>query len=198
VLAGISIEYYVRLEQGRDRHPSALVLDALARALQLDEHATAHLHQLAAPAPRRARRRKTERVSAQIDVLLRSLDGITPAYISGRLMNALAANQLAVAVFPLLAPGNNFVRAMFLDPIASELYDDIEGRQAAAVAGLRAFTGPTLRIPSSPSSSGSCRSRARSSAAFGHATTSSPCTEPCPGWVSVTPTRPDRALSPEA
>jgi transcriptional regulator with XRE-family HTH domain len=74
MLAGISTEYYVRLEQGRDRHPSAQVLDALARALQLDEHAAAHLHQLAAPASHRARRHRTEKVSAQVDALLRSLD----------------------------------------------------------------------------------------------------------------------------
>jgi transcriptional regulator with XRE-family HTH domain len=147
MLAGISIEYYVRLEQGRDRHPSTLVLDALARALQLDEHATAHLHQLAAPAPRRTPRRRTEKVSAQIDALLRSLDGITPAYVTGRLMNVLAANELATAVLPVVVPGNNFVRAIFLDPIARELYDDIEGRQAAAVAGLRAFVGPDVEDP---------------------------------------------------
>src|SRR3982074_67244 len=46
MLAGISTEYYIRLEQGRDRHPSTLVIDTLARALKLDEPATAHLHQL--------------------------------------------------------------------------------------------------------------------------------------------------------
>jgi transcriptional regulator with XRE-family HTH domain len=147
MLAGISTEYYVRLEQGRDRHPSPLVLDALARALQLDEHATAHLHQLAAPAPRRTRRRGTEKVSAQIDALLRSLERTTPAYVTGRLMNVLAANELATAVLPLLVPGTNFVRAVFLDPIAREIYDDIEGRQAAAAAGLRAFAGPDVDDP---------------------------------------------------
>src|SRR5258705_7499405 len=113
MLAGISTEYYVRLEQGRDRHPSPLVLDALARALQLDEHATAHLHQLAAPAPRRTRRRGTEKVPAQIDALLRSLDRTTPAYVTGRLMNVLAANELATTVLPLLVPRTNFVPAIF-------------------------------------------------------------------------------------
>jgi transcriptional regulator with XRE-family HTH domain len=147
MLAGISIEYYVRLEQGRDRHPSTLVLDALARALQLDEHATAHLHQLAAPAPRRPRRRRTEKVSAQIDALLRSLDRTTPAYVTSRLLNVLAANELATAVLPLVVPGHNFVRAIFLDPIARELYDDIEGRRAAAVASLRALAGPEVEDP---------------------------------------------------
>ena len=52
MLAGVSADYYVRLEQGRDQHPSAQVLDALARALQLDEDATAHLHRLASRQPR--------------------------------------------------------------------------------------------------------------------------------------------------
>jgi transcriptional regulator with XRE-family HTH domain len=147
MLAEISTEYYVRLEQGRDRRPSAQVLNALARALQLDEHAAAHLHQLAGPAPRRARRRRTEKVSAQVDALLRSLDRTMPAYVTGRLMNVLAANQLATAVLPLLVPGTNFVHAVFLDPSARELYDDIEGRQAAAAAALRAFAGPNVDDP---------------------------------------------------
>lgn len=147
LLAGISTEYYIRLEQGRDRHPSSLVLDALARALQLDEHATAHLHELATPAPRRHRRRRAEKVSAQIEVLLRSLDRTTAAYVSGRLMNVIAANELAIAVFPLFAPGNNFVRAVFLDPTACDLYDDLETRRVAAVAALRAYAGPDVEDP---------------------------------------------------
>src|ERR1700742_4324347 len=65
-LAGVSADYYVRLEQGRDQHPSAQVLDALAGALQLDDDATGHLHSLAAPAARRRRRPapRPERVPA--------------------------------------------------------------------------------------------------------------------------------------
>ena len=147
MLAGISTEYYVRLEQGRDRHPSTLVLDALARALQLDEHATAHLHELAAPAPRRARRRRSEKVSAQIEALLRSLARTTPAYVTGRLMTVIAANELATALLPMMAPGTNFVRMAFLDPSARQLYEDIDARQAAAVAGLRAYAGPDVDDP---------------------------------------------------
>jgi transcriptional regulator with XRE-family HTH domain len=115
MLAGISTEYYVRLEQGSDRHPSTLVLEALARALQLDEHATAHLHRLAAPVPRRVPRRRIENVSPQIDVLLRSLDPTTPAYVTGRLTNVLAANTLATAVLPLLVPGAHWMRAKLPD-----------------------------------------------------------------------------------
>ena len=53
MLAGISPDYYLRLEQGRDQHPSDQVLDALATALQLDPAATAHLHDLARPRSRR-------------------------------------------------------------------------------------------------------------------------------------------------
>jgi hypothetical protein len=62
---------------------------------------TSHLHELAAPAPRRPRRRRSKKVSSQIDALLRSLDRTTPAYVTGRLMDVLAANELATAVLPL-------------------------------------------------------------------------------------------------
>jgi len=65
-------------------------------------------------------------------------------------------------------------------PVARELYDDIEERQAGAAASLRAFAGPGVEDPSSSSSSGSCRSGARTSGASGHATTSGPCTGPAP------------------
>ena len=148
MLAGISTEYYVRLEQGRDRHPSAQVLDALARALQLDEHATAHLHELAAQPPARRRRaRRTEKVPAYIEVLLRSLDGTTPAYVLGRLLDVLAANALATAVSPLFSPGTNLVREVFLGATVRETYDDLEGRMVNAAASLRAYAGPDVDDP---------------------------------------------------
>src|ERR1700689_1589476 len=67
MLAGVSSDYYIRLEQGRDRHPSPQVIEALARALQLDNDATAHLHRLAAPQRARPRRqRRPERPPAAI------------------------------------------------------------------------------------------------------------------------------------
>jgi len=66
MLAGVSADYYVRLETGRDQHPSEQVLDALARALRLDDDATVHLHELARPAPRRRRpRARAERGPAR-------------------------------------------------------------------------------------------------------------------------------------
>ena len=71
-LAGVSSDYYVRLEQGRDRHPSDQVLLAIARALQLDEDATAYLLQLAKPpSPRSKRTRRPEKVSDGIRTLTR-------------------------------------------------------------------------------------------------------------------------------
>src|SRR5260221_5855569 len=81
MLAGVSSDYYVRLEQGRDQHPSRQVLDALARTLQLDEDATAHLHRLAAsPARRRRKAPQPEKVPAGILQLIAS-SAQTPDYV---------------------------------------------------------------------------------------------------------------------
>src|SRR5271163_3517956 len=82
-LAGVSSDYYVRLEQGRDRHPSDQVLLAIARALQLDDDGTAYLLQLARPDNRRRRARRPEKASDSIRTLI---DGwpLTPAYVHGR------------------------------------------------------------------------------------------------------------------
>ena len=147
MLAGVSADYYVRLEQGRDQHPSAQVLDALARALQLDEHATAHLHRLAAPPVRRRRRSsRPEKVPASILRLIASWSQ-TPAYVYGRYMDVLAANPLATAVAPYHAPGHNLVRAAFLDPRVRDMYADWEYVTESAVAGLRALVGPDVDDP---------------------------------------------------
>jgi transcriptional regulator with XRE-family HTH domain len=92
MLAGVSADYYVRLEQGRDQHPSEQVLDALARALQLDEHGAAHLRRLAQPPPRRRRpSRRPERVSAGIRQLIDSW-AETPAFVEGRYMDVASAS----------------------------------------------------------------------------------------------------------
>jgi transcriptional regulator with XRE-family HTH domain len=145
LLAGISTEYYTRLEQGRDRHPSAQVLDALARALQLDQEAAAHLHELAAPAPRR-RRRRVERVPPGLVQLLQAWH-TTPAYVHGRRMDVLAANPLARALSPMFEPGGNVLRAVLLDPAVQALFDGWEERLGAVVAALRAEAGPDVDDP---------------------------------------------------
>ena len=72
MLAGISPNYYLRLEQGRDRRPSREVLDALARALRLDDDATAFLHSLSQPTPRSIPTAQPERAPASIEGLINS------------------------------------------------------------------------------------------------------------------------------
>jgi transcriptional regulator with XRE-family HTH domain len=146
MLAGVSADYYVRLEQGRDQHPSEQVIEALGRALQLDDDGVAHLRELAAPAARRRRpARRPERVPAGILELLDSLHD-TPAYVYGRYMDVLAANPLATALLPYYRVGVNLVRASFLDPQIDETHDRDRVTEAS-VAALRALTGPDVDDP---------------------------------------------------
>ncbi|MEV5718236.1 helix-turn-helix transcriptional regulator [Amycolatopsis mediterranei] len=141
LLAGVSTDYYVRLEQGRERNPSAQVVDALARGLALDEDASAHLHRLAQPAPARRRRaRRPERVSPN---LLRLMDGwpATPAVVLGRCLDVLAHNALGQALFAGHAYSGDLIRLVFLDPDAREFYPDWERVAVNTVGGLRAAAG---------------------------------------------------------
>ncbi|GII58309.1 transcriptional regulator [Planotetraspora thailandica] len=137
MLAGISIDYYVRLEQGRDHRPSEQVLASLATALRLDEKELAHLYRLAHPAPRRRSSRHIERVPNGIQQLIMSWP-TTPAFVQGRHMDVLCSNQLATALSPIYARGVNQVRAVFLDPAVRALHRDWDRVTAAVVAGLRA------------------------------------------------------------
>jgi transcriptional regulator with XRE-family HTH domain len=124
LLAGVSTDYYLRLEQVRDRNPSPQVVDALARALQLDDEATAHLHALAGR-ERRAHRsgQPPERAPPSIRQLIAGWHA-TPAYVQGRRLDVLAANPLATALSPLFTPGVNLLRAAFLDPAVRTLFGD--------------------------------------------------------------------------
>jgi transcriptional regulator with XRE-family HTH domain len=145
-LAGVSVDYYVRLEQGRAAHPSVEVLDALARALQLDDVAQRHLHELAAHAAARAPDPppRGERVHAALQTILDRLDGM-PGFVIGRRMDVLAWNRLAAALiadFGALAPERrNLARFMFLDPAARERYVDWERCAHAHVGFLRLAAG---------------------------------------------------------
>ena len=125
MLAGISPDYYLRLEQGRGHTPSAQVLDALANALKLDDPATAHLHAISrSSAP--AGPGSPERAPHSVELLLGSWP-TTPAFVHGRRLDVLAANALASALVPgVLTPGVNLVRATFLDPSVRTLFDDWE------------------------------------------------------------------------
>ena len=146
-LAGVSSDYYVRLEQGRDRHPSDQVLLAIARALQLDEDATAYLLQLAKPpSPRSKRTRRPERVSDGIRTLISSWP-LTPAYVHGKYMDILAANALATALCPFITPGRNAMLDAFTEPEMRELRPDWDVMTARAVPHLRSIAGADTGDP---------------------------------------------------
>jgi len=147
LLAGVSVDYYVRLEQGRDTHPSEQVLDALARALCLDDDAVAHLHDLARPAPRRRRpRERPERVRTGVLRLLESWSAI-PAFVLGRRMDVLAFNALAGMLHDGFATERNMVRLVFLDPAARDTFPDFDAVAQETVATLRAAAGADLDDP---------------------------------------------------
>jgi transcriptional regulator with XRE-family HTH domain len=144
MLAGISSEYYLRLERGRDQHPSPQVLDALARVLMLDDNATAYLHGLA-QRRRQPSRRRPERVAAGLEQLVLNRTDVG-AFVQGRYLDVLVANPLATALSPCQAVGVNLLRATFLDPGVRALYGDAWAGIAAGVVGsVRALAGPDNR-----------------------------------------------------
>lgn len=136
-LAGISAEYYQRLEQRRAANPSGDVLDSLATALRLNPVETAHLHALAHP-PRTA---ESGAVAPRPE-LLRMLDLIdkAPAVVITDLFDVLAANPLASYVFGPMA-AENMARALFFDPAARDFYREWDDVAAATVAQLRRVAG---------------------------------------------------------
>lgn len=143
VLAGVSPDYYSRMEQGRQGHVSAEVLDALARALRLDEVEHAHLLALASPASHRRRPAPgpAQRPDGGLLRLMRALDHL-PVLLLGRHGDVLARNLLLPAVLGReLAPGTSFVRYMLQDPRAREWIVNWTDFAAALVASLRREAG---------------------------------------------------------
>jgi transcriptional regulator with XRE-family HTH domain len=134
-LSGISSDYYLRLEQGRDKHPSAQILDALARALKLDAKATEYLHQLTSSTSGR-RDHSTGEVAADGSAELIEQFAM-PAIVASRCLDVLAANSIARALSPGFAPGANFLRWRLLDPAARELYVDWDESTDVLVSGMR-------------------------------------------------------------
>ncbi|QXE38182.1 helix-turn-helix transcriptional regulator [Streptomyces sp. GMY02] len=147
LLADISVEYYLRLEQGRDQHPSDQVVTSLARALRLDTDAEAYLRELARPvrtAPSGPPR--PEQVSESVRSLIDNWT-TTPAHVHGRFMTTLAANPMAIALSPYFAPGVDTLRAAFLEPEMRALYRDWDEMTAKAVAYLRSLAGGAVTDP---------------------------------------------------
>ncbi|ONK09357.1 helix-turn-helix transcriptional regulator [Streptomyces sp. MP131-18] len=134
LLAGVSTDYYRRLEQGRERHPSAQVLDAVAAALRLDARHAAHLRSLAPTARRVPRTVRTERVDRCLRQMIHTWCD-TPAFVLGRTGDILARNGLADALHAPFTRSDNLPRMTFLDPAARDVHRDWS-RSAAACAAL--------------------------------------------------------------
>ncbi|WP_448760209.1 helix-turn-helix domain-containing protein [Actinomyces oricola] len=145
MLAGVSIDYYAKLERGDLRGVSSSVLSALARALQLDEPERDYLFALARnatstdPQPRGG-----QRVRPSILALVDGM-GAVPAYLRNSTMDVLGANRLCIAVYnQILAPGGkplNLARFVFLDPRAQDFLADWETFATDIVAVMRAEVG---------------------------------------------------------
>jgi transcriptional regulator with XRE-family HTH domain len=147
VLAGVSAPYYTRLERGDVAGVSDSVLEALARALRLDDAERAHLFDLtrgvrplAAPPRRRTAR---PQVRSSVQLILDALHGV-PAILGNDRQDFLAANDLARALFAELYDGQerpNSARFIFLDERAKGLYPDWESVARDVVAALRSAAG---------------------------------------------------------
>jgi transcriptional regulator with XRE-family HTH domain len=150
VLAGVSVPYYTRIERGDMNGVSDSVLEALARALQLDEAEHAHLFDLARAlrptSPRRRRRARRQGVRPSIQHVLDGLTGAA-AFVHNARLDNLAANQLGYALYSDMfaraaAPGPvNSARYVFLDPGARDFYADWERAASDVVAVLRSAAG---------------------------------------------------------
>jgi transcriptional regulator with XRE-family HTH domain len=152
-LSGISIDYYVRLERGKETRPSPSVLDALARALHLDDREHQHLRELAAraarytseppPAPSRT-------VRPHLKLLLETMRPC-PAYVISRSMDFLAWNRGGLALYAGLddwpAKRRNLARYLFLHPTAPTLFPDWDNQVRACVSRLRAIAGTAPDAP---------------------------------------------------
>lgn len=145
-IAGISVNYYTRLEQGQSTNASDAIMESLARALNLDEAERVHLFELARPTPAKRRRTaRTEPPSAGATALLASMPTV-PALLLGRRNDILAWNPLGHTLLaghlPFAAPQQpatrpNLLRLLFLDPHSRELHRNWSDEAALAVASLR-------------------------------------------------------------
>ncbi|WP_306204950.1 helix-turn-helix domain-containing protein [Actinoplanes sp. RD1] len=143
MLAGISNEYYLRLEQGRYRNPSAQVLEAVARVLRLDEASVAYL--LALAGERKPRHASPETVPDGVRKMVGALP--LPAFVEGRHLDVLLANPLATALSPRLAEGGNRLLDVFLDPGERDLFVDWELATTGIVAAFRQSVGTRADDP---------------------------------------------------
>ena len=147
MLAGVSVNYYNRLERGRISGASDAVLEALADALQLDEAERVHLFDLARRSAGTSARRRSARPATIRPVVQQVLDAITdaPAWVRNARFDHLAHNQMARALYsPALAdprrPANS-ARFIYLDPAAQDFFVDWERAADDIAAMLRSEAG---------------------------------------------------------
>ncbi|MFF3329176.1 helix-turn-helix domain-containing protein [Streptomyces sp. NPDC002888] len=144
-LAGVSVAYYTRLEQGNGRNVSAEVLDSIARALRLTDAEHSHLTHLAKPKQHKKKSTaRAQQTRASLRQLLDAIDGV-PAYIGGRRSDILAWNRMAAALFgdwaELPPAERNWARMVFLRPEYRELFVDWEQKAIDMVSYLRMDAG---------------------------------------------------------
>ncbi|KQV11956.1 helix-turn-helix transcriptional regulator [Kitasatospora sp. Root107] len=144
-LSGVSVDYYVRLEQGRATQPSGQVLDALARVLGLDETERDHLCRLAGKRRRRAKA-PSSRVRPELLRVL-GLVADAPAVIMDHRLDVLAGNRLAGLLYGRPLPGLNIARNIFLEETERGLYADWENCTLDVVGHLRLAAG---KFPDDP------------------------------------------------
>lgn len=140
LLAGVSVDYYTRLEQGREENPSASVLNALSRALALPADAREHLYRLAGAIPSAAPSPAVERVDPALQRLMEAWPD-TPAFVLNRRLDILALNPLARALYSAFEKTGNLARMVFLDRAAASFFDDWDRSAEASVANLRLALG---------------------------------------------------------
>ncbi|MBT2393828.1 helix-turn-helix domain-containing protein [Streptomyces sp. ISL-1] len=153
-LAGVSVAYYTRLEQGNGRNVSTEVLDAIARALQLTDVERDHLTHLAKPKQKKHRRMgRPQQVRPALQQLIDAMDSV-PAFVVGRRLDLLGWNRMARALlgdFAALPPQQrNMAKLVFLDPNARDLYVDWECKAVEVVSTLRMYAGCSADDPQLP------------------------------------------------
>ena len=152
-LAGLSIDYYIRLEQGKEINPSGPVLDGLARALRLNEEEHAHLYALANHAAGRTARGSPPASRVVRPGVRQLLETVRPcpAYVLTRTSDLLAANPEALALFPGLADWpperRNTIRYTFFHPAARDLFAAWNRSAETTAAHLRSLAADTPDDP---------------------------------------------------
>ena len=152
MLAGVSVDYYTRLEQGRSKSASPAVLDAIAEALQLDDAERNHLHTIVRTTATHRRSTRPQHLHPSTTALLDTLETSgKPAFVLGRRLDMLGHNRLAALLISDFAAmptaERNQARFVFLEPHARELYADWDEVAADTAAMLRMDAG---RYPDDP------------------------------------------------